>query len=198
MKVIGLTGGIGSGKSRVLQYMENNCDTFVCQADLVGRELQKPGKVCYDEIVRCFGGAVLFSDLQINRKKLGQIVFSDRRKLIQLNKIIHPQVKKEIIALIKAEEERGRSLFVIEAALLLEDHYDEICDELWYVYAEESIRKQRLMEQRGYSDEEIFAVFQNQASEAEFRKHCSKVIDNSGTFADTCSQVLAALEKNSN
>ena len=198
MNVIGITGGIGSGKSRVLQFMEQNCGAFVCQADFVASQLQKPGKVCYDEIVRCFGEDVLCPDLQLDRKKLAQIVFADKDKLVRLNQIVHPQVKQEIRALIEQEKSGGRKLFVIEAALLLEDHYDEICDELWYIYTEEAIRIQRLKKQRGYSDEQIRAVFQNQSKEEVFRKYCSQVIDNSGAFENTSRQVLAALEKISN
>lgn len=195
MRIIGITGGVGSGKSRVLAYLEERFSAVICQADHVAWKLQEPGQICYKEIVNEFGKEILNQDLSINRGKLGQIVFSDEAKLQRLNQIMHPAVKTYIVQLVEAEKKRGTAYFVLEAALLLEDHYDKMCDELWYIYADEQVRRQRLIENRQYSDEKIDAIMKSQLSEVSFRKQCQIVIDNSGDFDDTCYQIEKAMKQ---
>lgn len=189
MKIIGITGGIGSGKSCVVSYLQDTYSAVVCQADHVAWRFQEPGQTCYKDIVSCFGTTILNDDNTINRTKLGQIVFADNEKLLQLNKIMHPAVKSYILNLIYMERQAGAPYFVLEAALLLEEHYEQICDEIWYVYCEEQVRRQRLKDSRQYSDEKIDAIMASQLPEAVFRKHCKIVIDNSGNFEDTCYQI---------
>ena len=142
MRIIGITGGVGSGKSRVLLYLEKKYGATICQADHVAWQLQMPGTVCYRSIVDWFGEGILNADATINRTKLGQIVFADAASLARLNAIMHPAVKKEIRHRIQREAEQGTEFFVLEAALLIEENYDEICDELWYIYSSESVRIQ--------------------------------------------------------
>ena len=189
MKIIGITGGVGSGKSRVLSYMKKAYNAVICQADHVAWELQEPGQGCYTQIIKHFGEDVLNDDRTINRKKLGEIVFGDKHELLTLNGIMHPAVKEAIVNHIKTGRERGSKYFVIEAALLLEDGYKQICDELWYIYTDEKTRCLRLRESRAYSDEKIHAIMASQLSEEVFRKECQIVIDNSGDFEDTCYQI---------
>lgn len=189
MKIIGITGGVGSGKSRILSFLETQYGAVICQADHVAWKLQEPGEESYRKIVECFGSDILNEDKTINRGKLGKIVFSDGEKLQVLNQITHPAVKAYIKEQIQLEKEQGTALFVIEAALLLEDHYDEICDELWYIFACEKARRLRLKESRNYSDDKIDAMMASQLSEAYFREHCQITIDNSGDFEDTCNQI---------
>lgn len=195
MKIIGITGGVGSGKSRVLSYIEETFSCVICQADHVAWELQRPGEDGYVKIVEHFGKEILNADGTINRSALGQIVFSDEKELFALNGIMHPAVKEEIQNRILAEKERGTELFVLEAALLIEDHYDLICDELWYVFTKETVRRERLKASRGYSDEKIDSMMATQLSEEVFRKHCKVVIDNSGDFEYTCVQIQEAIKK---
>ncbi len=195
MKIIGITGGVGSGKSRVLSYIEDTYSCTICQADHVAWDLQKPGEKGYMQIVECFGEKVLDADGTLNRKALGAIVFSDQDELYKLNAIMHPVVKERIRERIAEEENVGTELFVLEAALLIEEHYDEICDELWYIYTDEKIRRERLKSSRGYSDEKIDAMMKTQLSEEMFRKKCKVVIDNSCDFAYTCSQIQNAIKK---
>ena len=194
MKVIGITGGVGSGKSRVLSYLEEKHHAVICQADHVAWELQKPGQECYLEIVEHFGTCILNEDKTINRKALGQIVFGDDAQLQVLNAIMHPAVKCEIQKRISQEKANGRKLFFLEAALLIEEHYDEICDELWYIYTSEQIRRQRLKESRQYSDEKIDAIMATQLSEEMFRKACKNVIENNSTFEETGAKLDDAIE----
>lgn len=195
MKIIGITGGVGSGKSRVLSYIEERFGAVICQADHVAWKLQDPGQRCYMEIVKYFGNDILNEDGTINRQKLGQIVFHDKKQLLILNGIIHPAVKETIVETIQSEKEKGTSYFVIEAALLLEDGYNQICDKLWYIYTDEKIRRLRLKESRAYSDEKMDAIMASQLSEAIFREKCQIVIDNSGDFKDTCLQIDRAMKQ---
>lgn len=193
MRIIGITGGVGSGKSRVLSYIEEKYEAVICQADHVAWELQKPGKSCYIEIVKHFGTAILNADGTIHRGKLGQIVFGNKEELLVLNQIMHPAVKREIVERIQAEKNKETKYFILEAALLLEEGYNQICDELWYIYADEDTRRLRLKESRFYSDEKIDAIMASQQSEAIFREQCKRVIDNSGNFEDTCYQIDKAI-----
>lgn len=180
--ILGITGGVGCGKSTVLDMLEKEYGAYVIQADLVAHELMEPGQTSYQAIVEHFGQAILDKDGHIDRKALGAIVFADEEKLELLNSLTHPAVKQEIRNRIKENPDK---FVVIEAALLLEDHYDEICDEIWYVYAEKEVRFERLAASRGYSREKSQAMMDNQMSEEELRRRCQAVIDNSETLEDT-------------
>ena len=130
MKVIGITGGIGAGKSTVLHILEQEWNAFVLEADKVGHQVMEPGGCCYEAVVRLFGEQVIKNDKTIDRKKVSDVVFHVAEKRDALNQVIHPAVKKEIRERLAQEQENGRTLSVVEAALLLEDHYQEICDEI--------------------------------------------------------------------
>lgn len=195
MKIIGITGGIGSGKSRVLSFMRETYVATICQADQVAWQLQMPGEECYERIVERFGIEILNRDQTINRKTLGGRVFGREHELAALNEIMHPAVKSRIQNEMESERNRGTALFVLEAALILEEHYDEICDEVWYIYTDEQIRRVRLKESRQYSDEKIDAIIAAQASEKMFRERCHRTIDNSGTFEETCEQIKKAMDR---
>lgn len=186
MQIIGITGGVGSGKSQVLSFLGEKYNAVICQADQVAWKLQEPGEVSYCKIVEHFGTEILNEDKTINRGKLGAIVFNDEKELQVLNQITHPAVKAYIVDWIEQEKKKGTELFVIEAALLLEDNYDKICDVIWYIYTREEVRRVRLKESRNYSDEKIDSMIASQLPESYFREHCQIVIDNSGDFEDTC------------
>ena len=190
MKVIGITGGVGAGKSEILKYLKEKYGAIVSEADKVGHLLMEPGGACYYSIVEKFGSSVLNGDQTINRGKLGKIVFADEGLLAELNKIIHPRVKSHIVSEIAKERAYHRTkYFVVEAALLIEDHYDVICDEMWYIHTDASVRAERLKETRGYDDEKIASICANQKSPEEFRSACQVVIDNSGDLAGTQKQI---------
>ena len=160
------------------------------EADKVGHLLMEPGGACYYSIVEKFGSSILNGDQTINRGKLGKIVFADESLLNELNKIIHPRVKSHIVSEIAKERAYHRTnYFVVEAALLIEDHYDVICDEMWYIHTDADIRAKRLKETRGYDDEKIAGIMANQKSPEEFRSACQVVIDNSGDLAYTYEQI---------
>ena len=130
-----------------------------------------------------------------DRGKLAQVIFSNEEKRERLNTIVHPAVKKYVKEQFQLERERGTiQVLVLEAALLIEEHYDEICDELWYIYTSEENRRARLKASRGYSDEKIDQIFKSQLSEEAFREAACEVIDNNGDREDTFRQIDIALE----
>ena len=185
MKVLGITGGVGSGKSMVVDYITRTFRVRAIQADLVAHALMEPGGDCYERIAAYFGKEILKSDLTIDRKKLGAVVFADREKLKKLNSLVHPRVKEFIAAEIRKERYAGKtSLLVIEAALLIEDHYEVFCDEIWYVYAKKEVRQRRLVSMRGYSKEKVEQIMKNQLSDEEYRKYCHFIVDNSSDIVE--------------
>lgn len=190
MKVIGITGGVGSGKSLVLAYLEKKANVFVIEADKLAHDLQKQGNLCYDSIVGEFGLSILSENGEIDRAKLGNIVFSDEKKLLKLNEIVHPIVKNEIIKTIDTIRKKQNFQYVfIEAALLIEEHYDQICDELWYIYVKPHIRMERLAESRGYTKEKTENIMSKQLEDDSFFKACQVVIDNNNSIEDTYRQI---------
>lgn len=189
MKILGITGGVGSGKSAVLDYLEAEYHAVICQLDDVARMLQQNGQVCFTKIVETFGEEVIGKDLELDRQKLSEIVFSDAKKLQQLNEIVHPEVKQWVIKDIADKENSGVPLYVIEAALLPTAGYETICDEMWYIYTNEKVRTERLKASRGYSEERIQNMIASQPKEEIFRRACCAVIENSGTFEDTKKQI---------
>lgn len=185
MKVLGITGGVGAGKSTVLAHLSEDCGARVIQADQVGHLMMEPGRPCYYRIVENFGGGILNGDQTINRGRLSARVFEEPERLEQLNRIIHPAVKEYIIEEIARERRENRVPFTaVEAALLIEDHYELICDEIWYIYADEAVRAERLRKSRGYTEEKIRAILRSQLSDAQFRQASQFVIDNSSPIIE--------------
>ncbi len=188
--VIGITGGVGAGKSQVLALLREYFGAEVILADEIGRELMEPDGACFHPVVELFGQEVVREDGMLDRQMIAGIIFQDKEMLEKQNAIIHPAVKKEIV---RRCEKVQAEWIAVEAALLLEAHYEDICGEVWYIYADEKTRRERLRENRGYSDERIDAVMENQLSEAEFRAGCHRVIDNSKSLDWTKEQISSAL-----
>ena len=192
MKVIGITGGVGAGKSEVLNIIRLLCSCIIVKADDLARSLEVRGEVCYRPLVELLGDEVLGDDGQIDAKKMAHMIFADGSEdlLAKVNAIVHPAVKERILSMIDDARADGEAdYFFIEAALLIEDHYDKIVDELWYVYADEDVRRQRLKETRGYSDEKIDDIMSSQSSDEVFRKHCKVIIDNSSSLSVTRTRI---------
>ena len=183
MKVIGITGGVGAGKSEILSYLKEHCNCRILMADRLAEELEEPGQDCYDQLLALLGREILQEDGRIDRKKMAARVFADKSLLEAVNAMIHPAVKQAILQIIRDEKEAARRDYLfIEAALLIEDGYAEIVDELWYIHTEEKVRRQRLKASRGYTDEKIDSILREQLSEEEFYGHCHYVIENSGSL----------------
>lgn len=188
MKVLGITGGVGSGKSEVLRWLKDAYGAYVCQMDETAKELQRKGTDCFRQITEHFGSRVIGSDGELDRGELSRIVFSEEKELQALNEIVHPAVISRIKEDIAKRAEEGVSLYVAEAALL-PDVGKELCDELWYIYTEENVRRERLKASRGYTDQRITQMIASQPGEERFRSACTAVIDNSGDFEDTKRQI---------
>ena len=142
MKVIGITGGVGAGKSSVLALLKEMCSCDIIQADLVARNIYHSGNIGFKKVVDIFGEQIVGEDGEINRPLLADIIFKNPNKRIVLNSIIHPLVKQEIINQINNHKIAGDVDYCfVEAALLIEDHYDIFMDEIWYIYVSEDGRQ---------------------------------------------------------
>ncbi len=196
MRVIGITGGVGAGKSKVLEYLKEKYNCQVILADKVAHMLEEKGQKCYEELTALLGEEILAPDKSIDKQKMAGIIFADRDLLHKVNNIVHPAVKNYIVKTIEDKRIEGRLDFLfIEAALLIEDGYDVIVDELWYIHSDVDVRRDRLKSTRAYSDEKIDEIIQKQLSEEEFRKHCKVIIDNSGNFKTACKQIDEKMEE---
>ena len=195
MKFIGITGGVGAGKSFILSFLEEHYDCKVIRADELAKELMEPGTECHKALVEAFEGDGVFDlDGRIEPQAMAQLIYQHPQRREQLNAIVHPAVKAEVLQQVKLARFAGKlDYFFLEAALLIEEHYDEICDELWYIYASEDTRRARLKASRGYSDEKITQMMASQMPEDTFRGMCQVVINNDGDEEETTRQIQKIL-----
>ena len=190
MRIIGITGGVGAGKTKVLSYIEAHFSCRVIRADEAAHKLYEPGQVCYQKLVALLGQEILSADNTIDKTKMAAVIFGDNALLVEVNSIVHPEVKKYILEQIAFERERGVvAYFFIEAALLIEEHYDQIVDEMWYIHSDVAIREKRLVKSRKYSAQKIAEIMKGQVSEEEFRKYCQVIIINNGDLEETYRQI---------
>ena len=164
--IIGLTGGIASGKSAVCQRLKG-LGAAVISCDQLGHQAYTPGKKAYKEIIENFGSGILTEEKTVNRKALGALVFADRAKLALLNQIVWP----EIMALAKAEiaryEEEGFKVCILDAAVLLEAGWDNETNEVWVTFVPESEALSRILSRDGVSEEQAKNRIKSQISNEE-------------------------------
>ena len=189
MKILGITGGVGAGKSTVLDFLKEKYHAYVIQADLVGHLVMEPDGSCYDRVVALFGKQVIKNDKTIDRKMVSDVVFAHEEMRQKLD------VRQYILNQIEQQREAGCSLVVVEAALLLEEKYDAFCDQVWYVHTDQEIRIERLMKSRGYTREKALSIIKRQASEAFFRQNTDCVITNNGLPEETWRQIEEGIKK---
>lgn len=190
--VIGITGGVGCGKSTVLDILKEKYQASIIEADKVGHIVMEYKNIAYEKIKALFGEGIIDNSKgvpAINRQALAEIVFKDEEKLKELNGIIHPAVKEYIRNFVEVQKNTGTKYIVVEAALLIEAGYRDICDCYCYVYANETIRKERLMSSRGYTEEKTNSIMKNQLSENSFKKECEYIIDNNGDYHSLCAEI---------
>lgn len=206
MITIGVTGGVGAGKSEILRYLENRYNCRVLLSDDAAKELELKGRALYEPLVRLLSGsgpekeqamsdlpsekresegmpheALLLENGEINKAEMARRIFADEKLLQKVNELVHPAVNRYILDEIERERRSGaREFFVLESALLVENGYDRIVDSMWYIYCDREVRRERLRASRGYSDEKITRIMGNQVSEEEYRRACDIVIDNTG------------------
>ena len=191
MMVLGLTGGVGAGKSRILELFSHDYGAQVIQADLVARKLEDPGQPGLTGLVSLFGTGILQKDGTLDRKGFADRIFGNSEALKRVNALIHPLTWNEIKRQIR---ESSAELIVVEAALF-DERSREVCQYLLYVDTQDEIRIQRLMENRGYSREKCLDIMKNQADRNDFLKLADFVIDNSGSLEESRLQIRRILKK---
>ena len=189
MKIIGITGGVGAGKSTVLDHLEKQYNACVLQADKIGHLVMEPGGICYGQVIALFGKQIIKNDKTIDRKMVSDVVFAHEEMRQKLDDIIHPAVKSYILDKIEEQKKAGCTLMIVEAALLLEDHYDAFCDKVWYIHTDQEIRIERLMSSRGYTREKAENIIARQATDGFFREHADYIIQNNGDLDETWRQI---------
>lgn len=190
MKVIGVVGGIGAGKTTVVSILSTLKEAYIIGADEIGHQLLlKEGKA-YEQVIQVFGEGILDEDKNIIRARLGNIVFSDKEKLDDLNKISHSLIFEEVKRQIEVcEASKLYEWVIIDAALLIEIGLIRLTDEVVGVYAAEETRIQRIMERNNLSREEALKRIKSQKKWEEFKKVSSSIIDNSFSYEQTKDQI---------
>jgi dephospho-CoA kinase len=176
MKVIGLTGGIGSGKSTVSKFLAE-LGAVIIDADKVGHEALKPSTEVWREVVDAFGRQILTPDGDINREKLGEIVFRNSESLSRLNQIMHPRMYDMVKAQLEGYRKQGVGVVVLEAPLLIEANWTSLVDEVWVTVASESTVLRRLKEKFELSEPESLARIHSQLPSEEKVKHADVIIN---------------------
>lgn len=193
MRTIGITGGVGCGKSKVLEYIKDNYNCRIILADDIGNKVKEPGQACYQPMIDLFGEDIIDSndpDKAFDKKVIAEKIFADRTLLEKINAIIHPAVLDYFLQQKEEETIKGNIDFLfLEAALLIECGYKQYVDEMWYIYTDANIRRNRLKISRGYSDSKIDGIMASQLTEAAFRENSDFVINNSNSLEETYKQI---------
>ena len=183
MLVIGITGGVASGKSTVCKML-SDMDVVVADVDKVAHGEYKKGTACHAQIIECFGDVVVTADGEIDRRKLGGIVFSDKSKMTQLTDIVWPAVRQALIQYLATAEEssvregRPTPIIAMEAAIMIEAGWQDLVSVLWVIEVDRVQAKDKLMARDKLSEEEAFKRIDSQISNEERRKHATYVIKN--------------------
>jgi dephospho-CoA kinase len=184
MKTVGLTGGIGSGKSTVSQIL-TKLGAFVIDADKVGHEIYLPGNEAWRQVTAAFGQDILAPDQTIDRKKLGALVFGSDEARKKLNSIVHPLMFQDIKRRIAEKRAEGFAKpIVVEAAILIEANWLPLADEVWVVVTNKNAVIDRVATQRGMAAKDTEARIASQLSDAERLKYAQVVITNDGSRED--------------
>ena len=198
--LIGITGGIGAGKSTVLSEIQAFFPVYLIAADEVGRELMEPGKSVFSALTAHYGSEILQEDGTINRAKLSEIGMKDEESQKILNAIEHPIIKDEILKRIagitEVSQENGtKPVILLEAALLVEGGLDTVCDEVWFISAPKEIRVERLIESRGYSRKKALQIIARQLPYRTFLENCDHVIRNGADLSKTQAAVRRRMKE---
>ena len=189
-KIYGITGGAGTGKSEVMRMLKDYFGAYVILTDEVARDLTKKGHVSYQLIVDHFGQDILQEDGEIDRPRLASIVFQDAEELQALNGMTRPYVRQEVERLTDQARRSGKYPFAaVESAILLEAGFGDMMDEIWYIYTDPQIRRQRMKQTRGYSDARVDAVMSRQADDSVMRRKADFVLTNNSSLEDVRRQL---------
>jgi len=182
-RVIGLRGGLGSGKSTV-SHLLSELGAVVIDADRVGHEAYQQGTKAWHDLVAAFGQQIIAPDGSIDRKKLGAIVFGNAEQLERLNRIVHPRMFEMMKERIEQLRKQGAGVVVLDAAILFEAHWDPLVEEVWVVTASEQAVVARAVARTGLPEEQIRSRLLSQMPVEEKVKRARVVIHNDGSFDD--------------
>ena len=194
MRVIGLTGGIGAGKTEVAKTLEA-LGAAIINADLLGHEVYRPRTEGWGEIVEEFGDGILTSSEEVDRRRLAEIVFNDPAALRRLNEIVHPRIYTMIEERIENLSQKGQKVAVVEAALLVEANWIPLVDEVWAVTTAEQEAIRRLLVSRQMNEEAVRARIRSQIPREDRIQNADVVIDNRGDLADLKQRVRGLWNK---
>ena len=183
MIVIGLTGGIGTGKSEVARIFQE-LGAVIINADQIGHQAYTPHSEIWQEVVKAFGEDILQPSGEIDRKKLGSIVFANPDQLTRLNQIMHPRMARMVAQQVQELREQGPDVVVVEAALLFEAGWDSLVGEVWSTESPEDLVIERLQTRSGLSQEEAKKRIDSQMSAEERKSRAQVVVDNSGDLIE--------------
>ncbi len=193
-QIIGITGGIASGKSTVSLYLQELGFTIV-DADLASRAVVEPGEEAYHQVVKAFGEDILLTDGNIDRVKLGSIIFNDQEKRLLLNGIVHPAVRNWMRVKTEAALSSGEETVFMDIPLLFESKLTYMVDKTLLIYVDEQVQLKRLMNRNGLSETEALARINSQMPLADKKALADAVIDNNGDINETKRQVKTILSE---
>ena len=188
MKIVGLTGGISSGKSTVSSYLKQ-LKIPVIDADEVARKVVEPNSQGAIEIRKAFGSDVFEEDGSLNRQKLGALIFSNAENRQKLDDLLQPLIKIMILDEIEEYRQKGENMIVLDLPLLFEKQYEELCEEIIVVYIPKELQLERLMRRNQYTKQEALSRIDSQLSIEEKRKRATVLLDNQGTIQQLYHQV---------
>ena len=188
MKIVGLTGGISSGKSTVSSYLKQ-LKIPVIDADEVARKVVEPNTQGAKEIKKAFGSDVFEEDGSLNRQKLGALIFSNAENRQKLDDLLQPLIKIMILDEIEEYSQKGETMIVLDLPLLFEKHYEKLCEEIIVVYVPRELQLERLMKRNQYTKQEALSRIDSQLSIEEKRKRATVLLDNQGTVQQLYQQV---------
>ncbi len=192
--IIGLTGGIATGKSTVAKMMREK-GLPIIDADLISRQVVEPGEKAYKEIVKTFSKSILNENLTIDRKKLGAMIFNDKSKRERLNNIVHPAVREEMKQKAKRYLESGNETVVMDIPLLVESKLHHMVDRVLLVYIPEELQLERLLKRDNAGKEDALNRIQSQIPIEEKKTEADEIIYNDGTLQNTKEQLERILTK---
>ncbi len=193
--VIGITGGVGSGKSLVLEYLKENYPCRIYIADKIANDIKEPGSKINAKLTELLGDEILNEDGSVNKPVMAAKMFASEELTKKVNEIIHPAVKDYLVDSIEsAKKDESIKYVFIEAALLIEAGYKDILDEIWYVRRPSDERFKSLSDSRGYTLEKTKSIMDKQLSDGDFARNSDRIIENDGTIDELYGKVKVCVE----
>lgn len=189
MRLIGLTGGIASGKTTVSTLLRE-CGAFIIDTDKIARAVVEPGETAYLDIIAAFGDTIVTADGMIDRLKLGEIVFKDAKKRVLLEQLTHPRIEERVNQLIESARKHSCPMVILDVPLLFESGWDKRVEEIWVVNVDARTQLQRLVKRNNFSEQAAMARIKAQLPIADKIQRADQVIDNNGDLSQLKAEIL--------